>query len=206
MTGRRHARSVDAIASGPDGDPPRWTITSPGVGWFRPATAAGHLVDAGDELGTLEVLGARVRVVAPRARGLVVGPIGADGRPALAPRGVGYGDVLVVLDPALAGAAGLAADDGAGASGAAGAGGLVLPAPSSGRYYGRPGPGKPPFVAVGDVIEEGHTVCLLEVMKTFNRVVYGGANLPPRARVTAILVAEDSDVEPGTALLRIEPA
>ena len=32
-------------------------------------------------------------------------------------------------------------------------GALVLRTPSSGRYYGKPGPGKAPFVAVGDVIE-----------------------------------------------------
>ena len=41
-------------------------------------------------------------------------------------------------------------------------------------------------------------------MKTFHRVTYGGAGLPEQARVAAIAVADESDVEPGAVLLRLE--
>jgi acetyl-CoA carboxylase biotin carboxyl carrier protein len=82
----------------------------------------------------------------------------------------------------------------------------VFKAPTSGRFYGRPGPDKPAFVTAGAEITTGTTVCLLEVMKTFHRVTYGGAGLPPEARVVAIAVADEADVNSGDVLVRVEPA
>ncbi len=80
--------------------------------------------------------------------------------------------------------------------------GLAFRAPTSGRYYGRAAPGKPAFVTVGTELAPGATVCLLEVMKTFNRVTYSGA----RVRVTELLVADGADVNAGDPLLALEPA
>ena len=74
-------------------------------------------------------------------------------------------------------------------------------APTSGRFYGRPTPDKPPFVSVGIELVTGATICLLEVMKTFHRVTYAG----DRARVREILVADGADVDAGAALLALDP-
>jgi acetyl-CoA carboxylase carboxyltransferase component len=84
--------------------------------------------------------------------------------------------------------------------------GLVFRAPLAGRVYFRPSPDKPDFVAAGDVIARGTTVCLLEVMKSFNRIPYAGESLPEHARVVRLLVADGADVDPGTPLLQLEPA
>ncbi len=73
-------------------------------------------------------------------------------------------------------------------------------APTSGRFYGRPSPDKPSFVDRGAELQTGTTICLLEVMKTFNRVTYSGAP----ARVRDVLVAEGADVNAGDALLALE--
>lgn len=62
-------------------------------------------------------------------------------------------------------------------------GAIAIRAPSSGRFWARPSPDKPPFVTVGDTISTGHTLGLLEVIKTFHRVTYTGEGLPPRAPV-----------------------
>jgi acetyl-CoA carboxylase biotin carboxyl carrier protein len=173
-------------------------LTSPAVGWFRPTVRAGDLLNPGELLGTLEVLGKVHALVAPRHRGLVIGELSA--------RGVGYGETLAVIDPALGHTAGATAvAEVASQSNAAAGSGVVFTAPTSGRYYGRPAPGKPPFVVVGDEVTEGRTLCLLEVMKTFNRVTYGGAALPARARVAEILAADESDVDAGAPLIRFEP-
>jgi acetyl-CoA carboxylase biotin carboxyl carrier protein len=169
------------------------------VGVFRPAIALGGQIAPGALLGLLDVLGQDVEVIAPaRTRGRVTALAG-DGR-ARAP--VDHGALLYALDPDAGPAAAATA---AGATTGAAAAGLVFTAPTSGRFYGRPGPGKPAFVSVGDVISEGHTLCMLEVMKTFNRVTYGGPGLPPRARITAILVSDEADVDAGTPLLQLEP-
>ncbi len=170
----------------------------PAVGFWRPLVAAGQLVQTGDTLGELAVLGLVHRVVAgPGVRGALRD---TDAR---GPRPVDVATALFVVDPAALGQAAAAAD--ARAKTTAATSGLAVRAPSSGRFYGRPGPGKAAFVNPGDVIQEGHTVCLLEVMKTFHRVTYGGAGLPPEARVVAVAVADEADVNTGDVLVHVEP-
>lgn len=199
-TSRLHAPALTAAVTETDAG---LEVRCPAVGQWRPAVRDGQLVQAGEALGELNVLGLTYRVIAGAgARGAVRFLDGASG---LGGRGgafaADHGAVLLTLDPTAATGAAAGAEQ---RGGAAQTGGLTVRAPSSGRYYGRPGPGKPPFVAVGDVIKEGHTVCLLEVMKTFNRVTYGGGGLPPEARVTAIAVADESDVNGGDVLLQLE--
>ncbi|MEO7731674.1 MAG: biotin/lipoyl-containing protein, partial [Kofleriaceae bacterium] len=77
-------------------------------------------------------------------------------------------------------------------------------APTSGRFYGRSTPDKPPFVVEGAQLVQGATICLLEVMKTFHRVTYGGAGLPETARIRKLLVADGADVNAGDPLLALE--
>lgn len=175
-------------------------LTSPSPGLFRAAVRAGDLVRPGAVLGELEVLGRLVAVVAPEGvRGAVIATPG-DG---LARPAVDFGAVLAAIDPR--GAAGEPASEtgpaaAPGAAGPAGATGRVFRAPTSGRFYGRPGPDKPPFVAAGDALAPGATICLLEVMKTFHRVTYGGEP----ARVKEVLIADGADVNAGDPLLALE--
>ncbi len=49
--------------------------------------------------------------------------------------------------------------------------GLPVIAPLTGIFYARPSPEQPPFVSVGDAVEEGQVVALIETMKLFNEVV-----------------------------------
>jgi acetyl-CoA carboxylase biotin carboxyl carrier protein len=195
---RRHARHAEATWKPSETGA---VLASPVVGWFRPALAVGAVVTPAIALGIAEVLGQEIDLVAPAGTHGVIVAVAGSGAARAA---VDHGAVLYAVDPDAA-AAVAAATGATGATAAAGGGGLVFTAPTSGRFYGRSGPGKPAFVAVGDEISEGHTICLLEVMKTFNRVTYGGAGLPPRARVVEILVADESDVDAGAALLRVEP-
>lgn len=203
--GRLHAASKLALVTDEDG--PRFAVASPAPGWFRPSVAAGALVDAGARggaagvpIGELEVLGKSYQLLVPRGAGLVVLAPALGGR-ARSP--VAAGELVLWLDAAaaLGPRAGEAAVTDVGA-----AAGLVVRAPSSGRFYTRPGPQKPPFVEAGAIIERGHTVCLLEVMKTFHRVTYDDPALPERARVLAVLAQEESDVTAGQGLIEVEPA
>ena len=166
-------------------------LRAPQPGWFRCTVAADHLVVTGDVIGELDVLGRITPIVAPHVRGLAVLVATGDAR-----RAVGYGDVLLRV---VAGTLGAAEAPAGGPAHAIA--GLVFRAPTSGRYYSRSSPDKPAFVTVGSELAPGATVCLLEVMKTFNRVIYAGA----RVRVTELLVADGADVNAGDPLLALEP-
>ena len=48
--------------------------------------------------------------------------------------------------------------------------GVVIESPIVGNFYRAPAPGEPPFVDVGDRIEVGQPLCLLEAMKLFNEL------------------------------------
>ncbi len=172
-------------------------LRAPAVGLWRSSPAVRSYIGSGAPVGQLEVLGVLHDLVAPKtANGFVVEVNADDAR-----EPVGYGDRLAVLDPSQAPAdqVGQAAAK-AGDSEAA----LVFRSPSSGRFYARPSPHQPAFVKVGDTITTGTTVCLLEVMKTFNRINYGGDGLPETAKVIAIRPADGDDLAENAVILELE--
>jgi acetyl-CoA carboxylase biotin carboxyl carrier protein len=198
--GRLHAPELAVLVSPPHGERTTIELRAPGPGMFVPWIGPGDLVTAGSDLGELVVLGRTSILVVPRTGPPAAAGIALRLPPAVHP--VGYGDVLVELDPSLqlaAGASGPVASTAADA-----ALGLVFHAPTSGRFYGRPAADKPPFVTEGAQLTAGTTVCLLEVMKTFHRVTYGGPGLPDTARVRRVLVADGADVNAGDPLLALE--
>ena len=79
--------------------------------------------------------------------------------------------------------------------------GMPLAAPLTGVFYRTSAPGTPPFVEVGDTVEAGAVVGLIETMKIFNEVLAerGG-------RVAAILAESGQLVHAGEALMTIQSA
>lgn len=189
---RLHERTLTAILR-PHGD--LFELAAPTPGLFRARLASGDLVRGGTLLGELEILGQLARVIAPEgSHGAIVSSHDLARRP------VEHGGVLFAVDPRIASDATTASTTSTSTAEL----GLVFRAPTSGRFYGRPSPDKPAFVTVGAELSPGATICLLEVMKTFHRVTYGGAGLPDRARVSQLLVADGADVNAGDALLALE--
>lgn len=47
---------------------------------------------------------------------------------------------------------------------------VAIKSPMVGTFYSAPSPEDPPFVKVGDSIEKGKTVCIVEAMKLFNEI------------------------------------
>jgi acetyl-CoA carboxylase biotin carboxyl carrier protein len=189
----------------------RFSLRAPAPGWFRPLVGIAAWCEPGTPIGTLDVLGRiHLLVVPPNIAGATEELPAADapGGPspgALSPRAVAYRDPIVRLSTQAVAAAAARSDAAAASSPAAStAGGLVFRAPTSGRFYGRSAPDKPPFVEPGTQLAHGATICLLEVMKTFHRVTYGGAGLPGTARVSSVLVRDGDDVNAGDPLLALE--
>jgi acetyl-CoA carboxylase biotin carboxyl carrier protein len=77
----------------------------------------------------------------------------------------------------------------------------VVLSPLVGTFYAAPQPGAAPFVAVGDVVESGQTVAIVEAMKLMNHVVAERAG-----RVTEVLVGDGEPVEFAQPLMRMTEA
>jgi acetyl-CoA carboxylase biotin carboxyl carrier protein len=78
-------------------------------------------------------------------------------------------------------------------------GSRLICAPMFGVVHLTPAPGEPPFVNVGDAIDEGQVLCTIEAMKMFNAL-----EAEFRGTVVDILVKPGDEVEAGQPLLRIE--
>lgn len=188
----------------PDG---KLRLESPTVGLYRGEPRPGTLVGPDQPIGQLEILGVLHHLLAPaEAAGLVLPPDSPSHiRDPQSRRPVEHGSLLVLLDPEAV-TAGAIQGVALGRHTSATAGALVFRAPTAGRWYTRPGPGKPPLIEAGTVVEHGQAVGLIEVMKTFSRLHYGGEGLPTRARVKAIVVKDEEDVAAGDTLFELEHA
>ena len=78
--------------------------------------------------------------------------------------------------------------------------GPAITAPLVGTFYAAPAPEQAPFVAPGDRVEKGQTVCLLEAMKTMIEVP-----APCACVIDEVLKANGELAAFGEALMRYTP-
>src|SRR5580698_1767561 len=76
----------------------------------------------------------------------------------------------------------------------------IVKSPIVGTYYEAPKPGDPVFVKVGDVVEAGQVLCIIESMKLMNEIESEIAGT-----VVAKLMENGRPVEYGEALFAIRP-
>ncbi|MBY3170559.1 acetyl-CoA carboxylase biotin carboxyl carrier protein [Rhizobium laguerreae] len=74
----------------------------------------------------------------------------------------------------------------------------AVKAPVFGVLHRTPAPGEPPFVAIGDEVEEGQTLFIIEAMKVFNTIA-----APRAGRITHLTEIDDGEVETGDLLAEI---
>ena len=77
---------------------------------------------------------------------------------------------------------------------------FVVKSPMVGTFYRKPSPDKPPFVNVGEEVNKGTVLCLIEAMKLFNEV-----ESEIDGRIVKILVDDATPVEFDQPLFLIEP-
>jgi acetyl-CoA carboxylase biotin carboxyl carrier protein len=77
----------------------------------------------------------------------------------------------------------------------------IVRSPIVGTFYESPSPGSPPFVKVGDKLEVGQVLCIVEAMKLMNEIEcdVGG-------ELAKILVANGQPIEYGQELFAVRPA
>jgi acetyl-CoA carboxylase biotin carboxyl carrier protein len=78
---------------------------------------------------------------------------------------------------------------------------VTIKSPMIGTFYRQAGPGKPIFVNIGDEVEEGQVVCIIEAMKLFNEI-----ESEVSGTIVKVLVEDASPVEFDQPLFLVEPA
>lgn len=76
----------------------------------------------------------------------------------------------------------------------------VVKSPIVGTYYATPRPDAPPFVQLGDEVEVGQVLCIIEAMKLMNEIEADVAG-----EITRIYVENAQPVEYGESLFAIRP-
>ncbi|MEO6870211.1 MAG: acetyl-CoA carboxylase biotin carboxyl carrier protein [Ginsengibacter sp.] len=77
---------------------------------------------------------------------------------------------------------------------------ITVKSPMIGTFYRQAGPGKPIFASVGDEIEPGKVLCIIEAMKLFNEI-----ESEVTGTIVKILVEDASPVEFDQPLFLVEP-
>ncbi|KAG8380324.1 hypothetical protein BUALT_Bualt06G0003800 [Buddleja alternifolia] len=75
-----------------------------------------------------------------------------------------------------------------------------LKCPMAGTFYRSPGPGEPPFVKIGDKVQKGQVICIIEAMKLMNEI-----EADQSGTIVEIIAEDGKPVSVDTPLFVIEP-
>lgn len=78
---------------------------------------------------------------------------------------------------------------------------LEIKSPMIGTFYRSPNPDSPAFVAVGDKVEKGQPVCIIEAMKLFNEI-----ESEVSGTIVKVMVENASPVEYDQVLFLVDPS
>ena len=182
----------------PDDDGQGFLVRSPAVGVVDAIPRLGLYMNPQEPFLVLHILGRRHVVVLPRdvqgrvAEQLITGTTVP----------VEFNQPLFRLR--LGAEAVDEAQAAAGGGAAAGQDMIPVPSPSEGIFYRKPSPDSPNYVEEGSEVVQGTVIGLVEVMKSFNQITYGGPTLPERGTVVRIMVEDAAEVTFGQPLVMIK--
>mgnify|MGYP000614707975 CR=1 FL=1 len=78
---------------------------------------------------------------------------------------------------------------------------ITIKSPIIGTFYRKPSPDKPDFAKVGDDVEVGSVVCIIEAMKLFNEI-----ESEISGKIVKVLVDDMSPVEYDQPLFLVDPS
>jgi acetyl-CoA carboxylase biotin carboxyl carrier protein len=78
---------------------------------------------------------------------------------------------------------------------------VPIKSPMVGTFYRSSGPDKAAFAKIGDLVDKGQSVCIIEAMKLFNEI-----ESDIKGKIVKVLVEDASPVEYDQPLFLVEPA
>jgi len=189
-----------------EGHKGHFDVLSPGVGLFDLPPAVGTFIQPGSFVGYLTVLRRYFHLMLPENHHGVVTEHFITTRK----HKVEYGEPIFRVGPESASLVDAVHEIGEAEPGAASddipAGMFGVRSPTDGIFYRRANPQSPAYAEEGDIITQGATLGLVEVMKCFNPIVYPGEpEFPHEARVVKVAAGDSTEVKHGTILYIVEP-
>ena len=77
----------------------------------------------------------------------------------------------------------------------------VITSPMVGTFYNSPSPDSPPYAEVGQTVNKGQALCIVEAMKLMNEI-----EADIKGKIVSFLVETGQPVEYGEPLIEIDPA
>jgi acetyl-CoA carboxylase biotin carboxyl carrier protein len=77
---------------------------------------------------------------------------------------------------------------------------VIIPAPMVGTFYRAPSPDAKPYINVGDEIEAGEVICVIEAMKLMNEIT-----ADVNGEVVGIMVEDGQPVEYDQPMFQVRP-
>jgi len=175
-------------------------VLSPAVGLWYVDIHPGRPVSGGDRIGRLQVLNRQHPLILPaEVDGQICLPEPPDHIVPVAYRQEMCRVTAMKMDRGQAASAAdipeaetITPDDG-----------LVLKAFTTGIFYRKPSPDAPDYVEEGQSVESGKVLGLIEVMKSFNQIVFAGEETMTHGVVARIFVEDGQEVKLGQPLFLI---
>lgn len=167
-------------------------ILSPAVGIYYSFPGKGNFLSAGSSIGKMRVFNKIYDIFLPDD---LFGEVVVNGeRDKVIP--VEYGQELFCLIPHESSAASKkTTSESKSPETGRPAEGHVISAFTTGIFYRKSSPDAPPYVEEGQTIEKGKVLGLIEVMKTFNHVIFTGMDSSDSGKIKKIFVKDAQEVK-----------
>lgn len=177
-------------------------ILSPAVGVYYSLPEKGKFLSAGSYIGKLRVFNTVYDLILPND---VLGEVNFKGETDKIIN-VGYRQELFRLNPkkGLTDLEEKVAETKS-TGGESLAEGYKITAFTTGIFYRKSSPDAPPYVEEGETIEKGKVLGLIEVMKTFNQIIFSGTDSSNTGKIKKILAKDSQEVKLDQPLFLIEP-
>ena len=176
-----------------------FNILSPGIGIFEIKVRVGDILYPGSYIGNLNLMGSISRVYLPED----VSGIVKSGENNLLIFPVGYKTPVLSLKSEVGKTQRVQNAGKDQKTDKSGKHEIIITAFTTGIFYTKPSPDSPPFISSGSVIHKGSVLGLIEVMKSFNQIVFTGEEKYEKGKVKKVLEEDSSEVKQGDPLFLI---